>query len=108
MDKKEKIEQEIRKTLDQFEQAVTLPANPYFHTRVRQRLEEQTKTKRTFSAILKPALLMALVVLNLVTAGRYFSGSESSAQTDTRKRLGEILAGDLNLDNKATSLFLIE
>ncbi len=105
MNKKEKIEQEIRKTLDQFDRAEHLPANPFFYTRVQARLDEQRRKRSIYSTILKPALLTSLVVINLGTAVWYFGGS---GQSDSQQELIEILAGDLNLDENQTNLFTIE
>ena len=68
MNKKEKIERDIQKTLDQFENVEQLPPNPYFFTRVQARLEETQKQQSVFSTILRPALLTALVAINLSTA----------------------------------------
>jgi len=108
MNKKEKIEQKIRKTLDQFDHAEQLPPNPYFYSRVQARLEEQRRQRSAFSAILRPALLIALVTINLGTAFWYLGGSEQNYQSDTRQELIEILAGDLKLDNKQSNLLIIE
>ncbi len=52
MNKKEKIEQKIRKTLDQFDHAEQLPPNPYFYTRVQARLEETRRQQNVICTIL--------------------------------------------------------
>ena len=108
MNKKEKIEEQISKTLDQFEHAEQLPPNPYFYTRVQARLEETRRQKRVLSAILRPALLTALVTINLSTAVWYLGGSDHVNQSETRKELIEILAGDLKLDDNQSSLLDIK
>ncbi len=108
MNKKEKVEQEIHKTLDQFEHAEQLPANPYFYTRVQARLEETRRQQNVFSTILKPSLLMALVAINISTVFLYFSESEQQDQTNTRQELLEILANDFKLDNEQNSIFIFE
>ena len=108
MNKKEKIEQEIQKTLDLFDSAEKLPRNPYFYTRLQARLDERRRKRSIYSAILKPALLTVLVVVNLGTAFWYMSGGEQQYQTDSREELIDILAGDLNLDNQESDLFIIE
>ncbi len=41
MNKQEKIQNEIDKTLGMFEKKESLPPNPYFYTRVQQRLNEK-------------------------------------------------------------------
>lgn len=107
MDKIDKIEQDIRKTLDQFNDAEQLPPNPWFSTRVMTQLEKQQDKKTVFSAFLKPALLMALVALNLGTALWYLSDSEDSNQSSDRQQLIEMLSGDLK-PNSNQSTFILE
>ncbi len=108
MNKKEKIEQEISKTFEQFENADKLPLNQYFYTRVQARLEEKQKKQNVFFAILKPALIIALVVANMSTAIWYLGGSEEQDQANTRQELLEMLASDLKLDNEQSSGFIFE
>lgn len=104
MDKKEKIEQEIRKTLAQFDQAEQFPANPWFYTRVQARLEESRNRRAVLSAILRPALLTALVVINLSTAFWYMTGTTTTVQTDSRQKLVKLLANDFNPDSGQSNL----
>lgn len=106
MNKKEKIEQEISKTLEKFDQADNMPPNPYFYTRVQARLEKKQKHQNVFFAILKPALIIALVVLNVSTAFWYFRGTVQQEQTNSRQELAEILAGDLKLDSDQDRNFI--
>jgi hypothetical protein len=106
MNKKEKIEQEIRKTLNHFEHAEKLSQNPYFYTRLQQRLEE--KNKNIFDTVLKPALLTGLVAINLVTAVWYFSGDDQQVQSTGRQALLEILASDLQLDNEQNNIISLD
>jgi hypothetical protein len=108
MNKKEKIEQEIQKTLDQFENVEQLPPNPYFYTRVQARLDKTRKQQSLISAILRPALLTTLVAINMGTAFWYFSGDEQQSQINTRQELAEILQDDLTLVNEQNNIFIIE
>ncbi len=108
MNKKEKIEQQINKTLDQFDHAEQLAPNPYFYTRVQARLEEQNQQRNVFTTILKPAFLTTLVAINIATAFWHISGNDQNYQTNSQQELTEILAGDLNLDQGQTDLFAIE
>ncbi len=105
MSRKEKIEQEIKKTLEQFDSAERLPPNPYFYTRVQARMEESRRQHRIISAVLKPALFTILVAINLSTAVWYLGGSDQISQADTRAELTEVLAGDLKLDSNQNNLF---
>jgi hypothetical protein len=108
MNKKEKIEQEISKTFEQFENAEKLPPNPYFYTRVQARLEEKQKQQNVFFAILKPALIIALLAVNMSTAIWYLGGSEQQDETNSRQELLEMLASDLKLDDEQNSGFIFE
>lgn len=108
MNKKEKIEQEINKTLAQFDEAERLPSNPYFYTRIQARLEEKQRRKTGFAAILKPALISALVAINLTTAVWYLNLSTEVNQSENRQELLDILSDDLNLDNTQSNFLIIE
>jgi len=108
MNKKEKIEQEIQKTLDQFQRAEKLVPNQYFYSRILQRLDERNEHKVFSFATMKPALLTVLVVVNVVTSYWYFASGELIAQNSTRQELIEVLVADLNLENDQSNLFNIE
>ena len=107
MNKKATIEQQINKTLEQFEQADALPPNPYFYTRVQARLDEKREQRHLFGAILKPALLTVLLAVNLSTAIWYMGSLGQTDQTDGRQELIELLTGDSNQDNQQINLFEI-
>lgn len=108
MNKKEKIEQEINKTLAQFDNAERMLSNPYFYTRVQARLEEKQRQKTGFSAILKPALIIALVVINITTTVWYLNFGTQVNQSESRQELLDILSEDLNLDNNQSNFVIIE
>ena len=108
MNNKEKIEEEIRKTLVMFEQKESLPPNPYFYTRVQQRIKEHSANNFTLWGFLKPALLSILLLINVGTFIWYFNSSEDYYATDTRQELIEILSSDLNLNTNQSNIFLAE
>lgn len=105
MNNKEKIEREIGKTLDQFEQAEKLPPNPYFYTRVQQLIDDKQKKHSVFSTFMKPALLTGLVAFNLVTAIWFFTESE---QTYDRQELIQVLASDLKLNTEQNNILSLD
>jgi hypothetical protein len=105
---KEQIEEEIRKTLDQFDHAERLPGDPYFHARVMARLEEKGRPRAFFPAILRPALLTILVAANVITAVWYFGGGARQTQAGNRRQLIEILAEELGAGNDQGSSLLNE
>ena len=108
MNKKEKIENEVNKTMELFDKKESLPPNPYFYTRVQQRLNEKSKKEISFSAILKPAFFTVLVALNLTTAIWYTSSENLTYQTDSKILLTDILKSDLNLESNTTENLIFE
>ncbi len=107
MNRKEKIQKEIDKTLEMFEQKNSLPPNPYFFTRVQQRLNEKSKKEFSIFGILKPALLTVLFLLNIGTFFWQINANETYTQVNSQKELIEILTGDLKLEQDKTNLFNI-
>ncbi len=109
MNKKENIESEIQKTMKQFELKEQLQPNPYFYTRVKTRLDERrSKPRKFYSVILQPALLTALVALNLSTAIWYFNSSEQYSETIKKTNLIDIFSEDFKIDNNQNSLNIFE
>jgi hypothetical protein len=108
MDKKEKIEEEIRKTLEVFDQKQSLPPNPYFYTRVQQRINERSGSKSTNLGFLKPALLTFLLLINVGTFIWYFNSDEDYYASESSQELIEYLSNDLNLNTNQNNIFLAE
>ncbi|PKL89390.1 MAG: hypothetical protein CVV23_05525 [Ignavibacteriae bacterium HGW-Ignavibacteriae-2] len=107
MNKKEKIDWEITKTLDLLDQKETIPINPYFYTRVRAKLEERHKKRKNYFTFLQPAFFVLLFAVNLTTVFWYFNSSETYNITPTRKALIEIISDDLTPNlNQSDILFL--
>jgi hypothetical protein len=108
MNKQEKIQNEIDKTLGMFEKKETLPPNLYFYTRVQQRLNERPKKGFSVFSVLKPAFFTALIALNLTTAIWYTSSDISVVSSETDLELVDILKSDFNLESDQTGKFLFE
>ena len=106
MDKKEKIEEEIRKTLEVFDQKQSLPPNPYFYTRVQQRINERSGSKSTTMGFLKPALLTILLLINVATFIWYNNSSANYSSAEKQQELIEYLSSDLNLNTNQNNIFL--
>lgn len=106
MNKKEKIEREINKTLEQFEKAERLPANPFFFTRVQQRINERSVKQPAINRFLKPALVTGLLAVNILTFVWYFTVNNVNDTTSSRQELIELLSADFNLDNDQKNIFL--
>lgn len=108
MNKKENIQNEVDKTLGLFDKKESLPPNPYFYTRVQQRINEKSRKEFSIFGILKPAFFTALIALNLTTAIWYTSSDSLTNQTDTNVELADILKSDFNLDSEQTENLLFE
>lgn len=108
MNKQEKIQNEIDKTLGMFEKKESLPPNPYFYTRVQQKLNEKTKKEFSIFSVLKPAFFTALLALNLTTAIWYTSSDSLTINTETDLELVDILKSDFNLESDQTGKLLFE
>ena len=108
MNKEKKIEHEIEKTLGMFERKDSIPSNPYFYTRVKQRIDEKSNKEFSVFGVLKPAFFTLLVVLNLTTAIWYTSSIDSTTGTETDSELVDILKSDFNLDSDNNESLIFE
>ena len=108
MNKQEKIQNEIDKTLGLFDKKESLKPNPYFYTRVQQRLNEKNKKEFSIYSVLKPAFFTALLALNLTTAVWYTSSDSLTINTESDIELVDILKSDFNLESDQTENLLFE
>ena len=108
MNKKVKIEEEVKKTLGMLDQQESLPPNPFFYTRIQQRIKEKSEGKFAFLGFLKPALLTGLVVINIGTYIWFFSDDQVDTLNNNQQELIELLSQDFNLEQSQTNLFLAE
>lgn len=106
MDRKERIQLEIDKTLKAFDLEEKLPHNPHFFAQLQARMEEKPKERLGF-ATLRPVLLAFLLVLNVIMAISYFSTSDL-VQSTTGQDPYELFATDFNMNQSQTDLFNIE
>lgn len=102
MTKKKKIEQEVQKTLEGFDQAERLKSNPFFYTRLRARIEQsdakqmQPKGWEFAWRVLKPALLFLIIALNIFTATQFLKNQNN--EPSSREQLLNSFAQELTLD----------
>lgn len=106
MNRKEKIEIEVNKTLEMFDKKESLTPNPFFITRIKQRINESSNNEKSFISILKPAFFSLLIVINISTAV-WYSTSTVSIQKGS-SNLTEVLSSDLNLTETNTTNILFE
>ena len=107
MDRKERIEQEINKTLEVFNLEEKLPHNPLFFAQLQARMEEKPKDNVVF-ATLRPVLLAALLVFNIVTAISYLNSSGIDSQTVSEENPLDLFADEFNLKQNEIDLFNIQ
>lgn len=108
MNKQEKIQNEIDMTLGLFDKEESLPPNPYFYTRIKQRLNEKSKKEFSIFGVLKPAFFTALVALNLTTAIWYTSADAITSNSGADLELVDILKSDFNLEKSQTENLIFE
>lgn len=78
MTRKEKIEQEVQKTLQSFDQVERLKSNPIFYARLKTRIDDLHWKKQKIRGwefacrVLKPALLLLIIALNIFSATLFF------------------------------------
>ena len=92
MDKRKPVREEVEKTMSLLDRMENLEAGPYFYTRVEARLrskeiEEKTKHPGIFVVrVLKPALLVLLLLVNLFSAVFFLSESKDTGLVEEKYR----------------------
>lgn len=107
MNNKKNIEEEIKRTMDLLDENESIPSNPYFYTRVKQRIEDENATNQKYFAWLKPATLFLLLLINISTITWYIN-SGSEIQSESQDGLANILYDDLNLKQESTDIFNLQ
>lgn len=106
MDRKKKIEEEIARTLAEFDRAERLPEDPYFYTRLQARLNRREVKNTLFTRILRPAIVTALLLLNIGTAYFYLNTGTSGKTTNQRQELARLMVEDLNMEQTENNIFI--
>ena len=80
MTQKEKIQQEIERTLQSLDHVKRAEANPFLYTRIRARIQKQQSSlwERTFSFMSRPMVALAIVFLVMVINGWSFMNTSTS------------------------------
>jgi len=98
------IEGRVLETLEAFDRPDALPHDPHFYGRVMTRLAQGERLQGGFTALLKPALITALALLNLTTAVLVLGARGRQASARQRTEFAQALAADLNLADEARPL----
>ena len=92
MDKQERIREEVEKTMSLLDQMQNLEADPYFYNRIEARLRSKERERKTkllafpVSGVLKPALLLLLLMINLISVFFLLKGSSETGLTGEKYR----------------------
>jgi hypothetical protein len=99
MDKQERIREEVEKTMSLLDRMQNLEADPYFYIRIEARLRSEEREKKTKlmgypgAGVLKPALLLLLLMINLISV--FFilkqSGDTGLAEEKYRSRASQLV-----------------
>ncbi len=110
MKKKEKIEQEIEKTLSCFEKSERLEGDAWFYNRVKAEIDNPGHKRfglQTIWPILKPALLVLIAAINIFTISSYFASPET-VQEVSREQMVIEFAKTFSLNSTSNNLFIFE
>ena len=97
MEKHNKIEEEIEKTMQSIEGLEKAKANPYMFQRVQARIEEEAQEK---IPILKPNFIVALlliILLNVLTLA-YFYKDASNFKNSTKSATIQSISKEYNIN----------
>lgn len=92
MDKQKRVQEEVEKTMSLLDRMENLEAGPYFYTRIEARLrskerEEKTKLLGFLGArVLKPALLLLLLMINLISVFFFLKESGDTGLAEKKYR----------------------
>lgn len=104
MDKKKLIEQEVEKILHCFDHAEKIKSNPFFFTRVQAAINDVDKKQNRlrisllFENLLRPAFIVGIVILNLITAG--FTLSRKDNQITSKSKVIYTFAEEYSFTQK--------
>lgn len=108
MKREERVEQEVEKTLQQFDRAERIRPDPFFYTRVQARLKDSNRARGRILVfgVLKPALLVLLVACNVATAAVLLKSG--GADAIDRSAVVSAVGEELGLDTYVVDPFLNE
>ena len=92
MDKRKRVREEVEKTMSLLDRMENLEAGPFFYTRVEAKLRSKEREKKIKlpgflgAGVLKPALLVLLLMINLVSAVFFLVGSKDTGLAEDNYR----------------------
>jgi len=109
MKTKSKILEEVEKTLNSFDHIPKLEENPFFFSRLKARIENNSITQvkeKAMGYVLKPVALVMILLINIITAV-YFFKINTVAQ-NTQSSLVNVLSKDYQLDQTKLDNYNLE
>ena len=113
MERKERIEQEVKKTLEGFDAFKTIEPSPFFYTRLQAKirtLEAQKEAKNSgFFGLkaLRPALVVLMLIFNVLSVGTALTlFRENVSQTDDRDQYLTAVVEEYALNQNDYYLYL--
>ncbi|OGL48648.1 MAG: hypothetical protein A2161_04440 [Candidatus Schekmanbacteria bacterium RBG_13_48_7] len=109
-DRKQKIEENVERTLQLFNEIETIEPGPYFYAKLLSKIKNlQKKTRfsmRNFfqTVVLRPAFLVFLVILNIFSASFMFQETENQSQIREKYKIE--MASEFSLMSNSSNLFL--
>lgn len=109
MKKREKIQEEVEKTLRCLDEIEQIESSPYFHARLQARIRGMEEEKAPFITRLfgvrglRPALLGLVVILNLVSTALIWQ--RTRGRSTDRSQYLSALVEEYSLDSGDTYLF---
>jgi hypothetical protein len=102
----ESVQNEVRKTMDFLDKMPKLESNPFLFTRIQARLADATSGRSSqegsrLPAVVRSALLVLLVVLNLVTIVK--TTQTAATKTIDRQEVLSYMIDDYSLTGSSTS-----
>lgn len=92
MDKQKRAREEVEKTMSLLDRMENLEAGPYFYTRIEARLRSKEREEKTKlwgfpgARVLKPALLLLLLMINLISVFFFLKGSGHTGSAEEKYR----------------------
>ncbi len=97
MEKREKIEEEIIKTMNSIEGLQKMKASPYMFQRVQARIEEEANERLPILRVNYVVALLIIVLLNVLTLAYYYKDANNSKNSVNSESI-ELISKEYNIN----------
>ncbi|MBZ0181714.1 MAG: hypothetical protein K8F60_04595 [Melioribacteraceae bacterium] len=98
MTEEKNIQREIEETLKLLDEESSLKSNPYFYSKLINRIESRKKSKYGLLDLLKPALVAILLLINIYTIAVWSDSSENNNYSASQS-LVSLIEEELNINS---------